>query len=161
MPPTLHSVHPAPPLLPVAGRLMVERMDAIGETEGSCPGKRINLGPDCGRKAISGERAWRRPGAYTHRTGCRGSGTTEPSALALGAQLSSPGGAGPWGASSLKTLMQNTMDPFSTEDIVLRQNAAIAGWDRRGPWSFQPKYLRSWRYAQDLGESGAKASFDW
>lgn len=95
MPPTLHSVHPARPLLPVAGRLMVERLDPIGKRKDRAQGReliwaRTAAGRQFGERGLGG--GWV---AHTHRTGCRGSSTTEPSAHALGAQLSSPGGAGP------------------------------------------------------------------
>ena len=41
MPPTPHSVHPARPLLPVAGRLMVERLDPIGKRKDRAQGREL------------------------------------------------------------------------------------------------------------------------
>lgn len=68
---------PPPSLRPVAGRLIVEKLDSPRGTDGRIvPGelvgahsqmKRANLGPDCGRKANWVKRAGRRLGGADAR----------------------------------------------------------------------------------------------
>ena len=121
------------PSSPLAGRLIVERLDPLGEADGRIvPSELV-----CAHSQV--KRIWARTAAG-RQIGERGLGGSLPTlaaqaaaapgpatpALTLGAQLSSRGGAGPRRASSLKTNIQNTIDSFSTEDIVLRLNAAAA-----------------------------------
>lgn len=84
--------------------------------------KRINLGPDCGRKANWGKRAGRRFGGASAARVVEIPGSTSPE-LAFGAQLCSREDTGPRRASSLETCNEHRTDPFSTEGRVLKFNA--------------------------------------
>lgn len=115
---------PLPPsnafLFPVAGRLIFEKLDPLGETDGRIvPGelacahsqvKTINLGPDCGRKANWVKRTWRRLGVHTRPAGCCGLGARKPSAPARHPIIFRVG-ARRRRAVSLKTRIQITIAP--------------------------------------------------
>ena len=54
--------------------------------------------------------------------------------------------------------MQNTIDPFSTEDTVLRMPRLL--YEISEALEASSPYISVADYAQDLGASGAKATLD-